>query len=746
MKRLSASISLYLAIHFWVSISPLGLVAIAQPELASQSWQVGDYWVGWQADPQRLQIYKQIIPGYRHLLWSSLAGQAFVQASLEPLQSHENRGSFQLGWPAAHCNQMHLSQAQLRSEPVAGLVFAGSLSNLKGEPVCDVPLQIEMQATPTALQVKLKIAGAQVLSWQGQQARSASAYGLGEQFSWVRLNGHRFPLIVQEAGIGRGAQPVSSLIDSFSKGSAGSGGSSYFPLPLFWNTEQQGLLLKQTEIAELDMRATDHWRLQQVGSEIELEFFHAPSPLETITLISQKMGRQTMLPDWIHRGAIVGMQGGTAAVRKVWQQLQAHQTPIAAFWLQDWVGKRKTAIGSQLWWNWQVKASHYPDWQGLRQDLEAQQIYLMGYINPFLVDVSSSVEARQKLPGQRNFYAEAQAQGHLVKQANGQIYPVQNTDFSAGLLDLSQPQTRQWAQQLIEAQLIQSAGFKGWMADYAEALPLEASIASPLGAASWHNRYPVAWAEVNAAAIKAACHDCVFFMRSGYSGSQAFTPLFWEGDQMVSWDAQDGLHSALIGLLSGGLSGIAVNHSDAGGYTSLGLPFIGGVTRSQELLFRWLEMNTFSAILRTHEGNQPASNAQIYDSDENLRFFARQAKIYAALFDYRKTLFQTASTKGWPVVRHPLLHYPDDRVLAGLDDQFMLGSELMIAPVLKPGQRQRRLYLPAGEWVHLWSGQIYAFRQGQWLSVPAALGQTPVFYLRGSKFGEKFSQDLKKIK
>ena len=80
--------------------------------------------------------------------------------------------------------------------------------------------------------------------------------------------------------------------------------------------------------------------------------------------------------------------------------------------------------------------------------------------------------------------------------------------------------------------------------------------------------------------------------------------MFWEGDQLTTWDRYDGMTSALRGLINGGFSGLALNHSDTGGYTSLSR-FGLGYSREAELLKRWGELSAFTSLLRTHEGNQP---------------------------------------------------------------------------------------------------------------------------------------------
>lgn len=89
-------------------------------------------------------------------------------------------------------------------------------------------------------------------------------------------------------------------------------------------------------------------------------------------------------------------------------------------------------------------------------------------------------------------------------------------------------------------------------------------------------------------------------MRAGFRDSPKWGMLFWEGDQMVSWQTNDGIKSAVVGLLSSGLSGYAFNHSDIGGYCAVNFPFIK-YHRSEELLLRWMELNAFTTVFRTHE-------------------------------------------------------------------------------------------------------------------------------------------------
>jgi alpha-glucosidase len=158
---------------------------------------------------------------------------------------------------------------------------------------------------------------------------------------------------------------------------------------------------------------------------------------------------------------------------------------------------------------------------------------------------------------------------------------------------------------------------------------------------------------------------------------------------------------------------------------------------------RWAEMNAFTSAYRTHEGNNPEVSHQFYSDEETLEFFSRFAKVFALLADYRDILFHEAATKGYPVSRHPLLHYPSDPVAHSLKTQFMLGADFMVAPVTDPGLSTMEVYLPAGEWVHIWSGKSFGnLESGTWVHIDCPIGQPPVFFKSDSTYGWNFYNQL----
>ena len=109
-------------------------------------------------------------------------------------------------------------------------------------------------------------------------------------------------------------------------------------------------------------------------------------------------------------GAIVGIQGGTEAVRRRVADLRASGAEIAGVWLQDWTGQRTTDFGDRLWWTWQLDRERYPGWERLVADLGRQGIRVTTYVNPFLVDAGPKGD-----PDVRNLYAEAADEHYLVE-------------------------------------------------------------------------------------------------------------------------------------------------------------------------------------------------------------------------------------------------------------------------------------------------------------------------------------------
>ena len=155
---------------------------------------------------------------------------------------------------------------------------------------------------------------------------------------------------------------------------------------------------------------------------------------------------------------------------------------------------------------------------------------------------------------------------------------------------------------------------------------------------------------------------------------------------MVNWGQHDGLPSIVPALLSSGISGMSINHSDIGGFASSDRWYFK-IKRSPELLKRWIEVCAFSPIYRTHECILPLKNIQVYSNPEMRAFYAKFGNIHYAMKPYLKHYAQEAHEKGLPMVRHLYLHYPSDPEVLNLQSQYLLGEDILVIPVLEKGAK-----------------------------------------------------------
>jgi len=655
-------------------------------------------------------------------LWETVSGRGFSSAWVATDSVTENRGALKIEETVTkRCGDEGAVTAKrdgdvmtlVHTHAGAGCEGFGATLELAAKGEHDLTFKLTaFKSTPATTRVTLVYA----------TEADEGFFGFGEQFTYLNLRGREVPVVIQEQGLGRGNSLVSSVVNLGSEGSAGSWSSTYAAVPFYITNRGRSLFLENDEMSWFDLTKDTQVEVRVRATEMRGRILYGENPAQQLEAFTAYAGRMDPLPDFLNEGAVIGMQGGTDKVRAMLDSLDAYDTPIGAFWLQDWVGKRQTTLASQLWWNWQLNDEQYPGWDTLVSDLEQRDIRMLTYVNPFLVDVSDQSFFT------RNLYIEARDKGFLVKDEMGMPYAITNTTFDAGLLDLSNPDAVAWFEDVVRDEVL-AVGASGYMADYGEALPFDAVLASGESAASFHNRYPEVWQALHRRVLADAglLGEAAFFARSAYTKSPGVTTLFWLGDQMVTWDGDDGLASAIKGLLSGGLSGMSLNHGDIGGYAGYAVV----LQRNQELLMRWIEFAAFTAVYRTHEGTAPDSFAQIDDNATTLSQFSKFAKVFAALAPYRTKLMQEAKAKGLPLARHLLLEYPNDEKAWAAELEFMLGSDVLVAPVVTQGASKVSVYIPEGEWIQVFANKTFA-TPGTY-EVDAPIGKPAVFAREGSE-------------
>lgn len=547
-------------------------------------------------------------------------------------------------------------------------------------------------------------------------------YGCGETYSELDLKGQNVRIWVAEhQNTGRiskkiikekllGKHPDKKL--SFDKY------ESYYAQPTFVSSDKY--------YVHCDINAYSEFDFTDAG-KITLYFQEPPVIItdsgQDFAEVSRKLtgllGRQKALPDWLYDGVILGIQEGTDVVDAKIKKAKEAGVPVVGVWCQDWSGCRRTGFGYQVMWNWEWDQELYPGLDKKIAEWKEEGVRFLGYINPFI-----AIE--------KDLYAYASEHGYCVQDREGKDYLVTITTFPAAMVDFTNPEAYEWYKGLIKENMI-GLGMGGWMADFGEYLPIDAVLYSGEDPAIIHNQWPAIWAKMNQEAV-AECGkegQVFFFTRAGHTGTIAHSHMMWTGDQHVDWSIDDGLPAVIPATLSLAMSGYGIAHSDVGGYTT-----IMHMRRSKELLLRWEEMNVFSPLFRTHEGNQPVNNVQFDDDEELLAQLAKCGRMHVALKDYLKGLVAEEICDGTPVMR-PLFYHYDEAEAYTEKTEYLLGRDLLVAPVYEEGAKSRTIYLPSDGWVNIFDGKEYA---GGHMIVEAPIGKPPVFVRKDSKDYEALMQ------
>lgn len=558
--------------------------------------------------------------------------------------------------------------------------------------------------------------------WRLSAEKEEMIWGCGEQMSYLNLRGRHFPLWTSEPGVGRDKSTYNTWLSDTENRAGGDYYNTNYPQPTFMSSRHYACHVETKSYADFDFRQDDFHELQVWDVPQSIEFFTAHNYLSLVEMLSAKFGRQPLLPEWVYEGVILGLKRGKLHAQEKLAQAKAANMEVSALWCEDWVGVRETSFGARLFWDWKASETRYPDLKNWCHDLKGQGIRFLGYVNPYLcVD--------------GDLYPIACEKGLLATDAEGNISKVDFGEFDCGIVDFTNPDACTWFKNTILKANMLDIGISGWMADFGEYLPVDVTLSNGISAEIEHNHWPTRWAKVNSEAIS-ECNktaDTTFFMRAGFTGTQAYCPLLWGGDQSVDFSRHDGIGTVITAALSSGLLGNAFHHSDIGGYTSL-----FGNVRTDELFKRWVDLATFTPVMRTHECNRPQENRQWFDSPELTDHLARMSQVYRHLVPYLKNLVEEGAERGIPVQRPLFLHFEKDSEVYAIQTQYLYGPDMLVAPVIEEGVAEREVYLPAGEtWVHLWSGVVE--EGGHHITVSAPDGRPPVFYREKSSWSELFS-------
>jgi alpha-glucosidase len=532
-------------------------------------------------------------------------------------------------------------------------------------------------------------------------------WGFGEQYNYMDFRGRDLKIWTQEQGVGRAETPP-----KFPPG-MGSFTDTYFPMPYFMDpVAGKGFLVENPQVSFFDLCKTDPsvWTVEVWDTRaVSFAAFPGPEPKDVISQLTSEVGRpQTAPPDWAFRGVWLGAQGGAAAVRERWRAAMDAGIPVTALWVQDWLGKRQFLPG--IWGvkhRWVQDEEQYPGLEKLIADMAAEGVNFLGYFNPYV------------LPDYEHWAPMAEKKW-VAMTPDGEPYKFQIITFPGGLIDVTDPEAVEYFKGF--ARKAVAMGQKGWMCDYGEALPYDAVLDGGSGR-DLHNLYPTGWHRINREVLEEAYPDGDFILltRSGFTYEHKVAQVVWAADQEQEWEDRDGMPTVVRAALTIGLSGIPFYTHDVAGFS--------GGPSTKELFMRWVEMGAFTPFFRTHDGLKKKENHRFNADAETLAHFKKMALMHQALLPYLKPLAREALDTGLPMIRHTILVDPQWPEALDADAQWMIGDDMLFAPVLEKGAVQVQVKFPTGEWEHLLTGQSYA---GRTVAVaPAPMGTPAVFVRKG---------------
>ena len=506
----------------------------------------------------------------------------------------------------------------------------------------------------------------------------------------------------------------------------------YSSIPFFLSVREQhppltyGILLDSPALTEFDLGATSPDRLTfgcGAGGGALTYYFFAGDGEDALHSIlaryTELTGRIPLPPRWaLGNHQCRWSYYPDSLVRDLAQTFRARNLPCDALWLDiDYMDGYR-----DFTWD----AQRFPNPRGLIDELHAQGFKLVTIVDPGV-----------KQDAAYHVYQQGAQSGYFCRTPDGQVFHGPVWPGMTAFPDFSRAEVRAWWGEQQAA--LTEPGVDGIWNDMNEpslieafapelALPPGRTLApnvqheadgKPLAHAEFHNAYGAMMARAAYEGLERSQPDRRPFVlsRSLFAGAQRFSAL-WTGDNSSTWEH---LRMAIPQCLNIGLSGIPFVGMDIGGFWG---------NSSGELLARWTQLGVLLPFCRNHSAigtiqQEPWAFGEPFES-----IIRRYLELRYRLLPYLTTLFHEAATSGAPVMRPLFWQYLDDLAAREIDDQFLLGRDLLVAPVYQEGADARRLYLPAGEYAHFWSGERY---QGPgWIEVQAPLDELPLFVRGGA--------------
>ncbi|HVO42085.1 MAG TPA: TIM-barrel domain-containing protein, partial [Aggregatilineales bacterium] len=515
------------------------------------------------------------------------------------------------------------------------------------------------------------------------------------------------------------------------------GKRTYIPMPFVVSSRHYGLYLETSRRVSYDLAAArpDRWSFDvEVGGDGDpnLILFTAPDLFQITGLFSDYTGKATMLPTWAFGPWMSGNEWNSQArVLEEVEQTQTYDIPATVLVIEAWADEVTFYI-----WNdavYMPKAGgeffrygdfsfhadgKWPDPKAMIDHLHSQGIRCVLWQIPAFKKLEESHAQQQ---ADEAYLTE---HGYMVREADGSPYRIRPLWFKGGMVwDVTNPEARRWWLAK-RAYLLDELHVDGFKTDGGEHLwGYDLRFADGRTGAELWNEYPLLYVKAYHEFARERRGEALTFSRAGFTGAQRY-PAHWAGDENSTWDAFR--HSILAGL-SAGISGIPFWGWDIGGFS--------GEIPGAELYLRATAMAAFCPIMQYHaEFNQHRLprrdrtpwNIQERTGDEavipTFRYFAN---VRMNLAPYLVEEARHGVESGQPMMRALALAFPDDPACREFPYHYLFGRSLLVAPVVEEGVRDCPVYLPAGTWYDLWTGQ--RFTGAQRVTYPTPVNVLPVF-------------------
>ncbi|MDX2108632.1 MAG: glycoside hydrolase family 31 protein [Verrucomicrobiota bacterium] len=318
------------------------------------------------------------------------------------------------------------------------------------------------------------------------------------------------------------------------------------------------------------------------------------------------------------------------------------------------------------------------------------------------------------LPEGTAIYDYAAANNYLLKSTQGGLARLSHGE-PVGMVDFSNPEARAWWKGKLKEVLSQGAAVL--KPDYGDRVPEDALFSNGKTGLELHNLYLFWFTETCYQACQEVHGYGMVWRRAGYIGSQRY-PGTWAGDTRSTWEE---MLACLRGGLSAGYNGDAFWAGDIGGFT--------GPKPTPELYIRWAQWGLLSPLARFHGANSPREPWHFGETAVSV--VKHYAQLRYRLMPYLVRCAEEACATGLPILRHMHLEYPDEPGTATIDDQYLLGPDLLIAPIFSAGALERDVYFPAGQWIDF-DNPEKSYDGRRYHRVPAPLERIPLFRRAGA--------------